>query len=358
MIEARKSWGYGIRLGTAVFHILRFAASAEEARQMEASFPIGDVGDFSGVGYPGGFWADEHGAFITESRQDPQITRTAGMLGETDFLFANNSALSRAAEAADWLQANRQNWDWDANAGWFPKTLSFGTGMSAIGQEAQIQSLFAYIYLNSFGRNRYSFQQLNAGLGRVDADFMLSLYRTAGTIPAGDWKTIAKKWRATGEWGDYASGHASNALVTIMQPERGNMGRYALCVGTARRGLPPHSPSGATPIYGETNTFWELRLGATPAELAGSTRQTAQADVQHAQENLAQLKNDDRACASLQALLGSAQDELTNGEASYAAAQTSNEVETWAKAIRAYTRAQVRARQVWQALTPIAETSL
>ena len=143
-----------------------------------------------------------------------------------------------------------------------------------------------------------------------------------------------------------------------MQPERGNNGRYALCVGTARRGLPPHSPNGATPIFGETNAFWELRPGTSPSELAVSSRQTAQHDVQRAQESLAQLNDADPAFTCLQILLGSAQYELINGEASYAAAQTSNEVETWAKAIRAYTRAQVRDRQVRQALSPITDTSL
>lgn len=344
MVEARQRWGYGIRLGTAVFHILRFARTTDEARQMEASFPIGDVGDFSGVGYPGGFWADENGAFITESRQEPEIIRTAGQMGETDFLFANNSALSREAEAAGWLQANRQNWDWDEHAGWFPKKLSFGTGLSAIGQEAQIQSLFAYIYLNSFGRNRYSYEKLNAAVGQVDADFMFRLYRTPGTLPSGDWKTASRNWRATGAWGDYASGHASNALVTIMQPARGESGTYVLCVGAAKRGLPPHSPSGATPIYGETNTFWELRLAASPSALTAAARQTAQQEVEQARERLAQLKDTDPAYTHLKSIL-----EMAESELAWPLPQD-GEVTACAKATRAYTRAQVRARQVQDAL--------
>lgn len=344
MVEARQRWGYGIRLGTAVFHILRFAANAEEARQMEASFPIGDVGDFSGVGYPGGFWADQNGAFITESRLDPEIIRTAGQMGETDFLFANNSALSREAGAAGWLQTNRQNWGWDEHAGWYPKKLSFGTGMSAIGQEAQTQSLFAYIYLNSFGRNRYSFEQLNAACGQVDAEFMYRLYRTAGTIPPGDWKKIASKWRATGEWGEYASGHASNALVTVMQPERGDRGCYALCVGAAKRGLPPHSPSGATPIYGETNTFWQLRLASSPAALTAAARQTALQDLAEARARFEQLNTQDPAYVYLKPLF-----EMAESELSWPLPRN-EDVAACAKAVRAYTRAQVRVRQVQAAL--------
>ena len=344
MIEAQQRWGYGIRLGTAVFHILRFARSAEEARQMEASFPIGDVGDFSGVGYPGGFWADEQGGFVTESRQEPEIVRTAGQMGETDFLLANNSALSRAAEAAGWLQSNRHNWGWDEHAGWYPKTLSFGTGLSAVGQEAQTQSLFAYIYLNSFGRNRYAFEQLNAGLGQIDADFMRRLYCTAGSLPEGDWKRITQQWRKTGAWGEYASGHASNALVAVMQPERGEGGRYALCVGTAKRGLPPHSPTGATPIYGETNAFWEVRLASSPSALTAAARQTAEQDAAAARARLEKMNPQDAASARLQALLDAAEADLSQPM------PVDGEAADYARAVRAYTRAQVRTRQIVDAL--------
>jgi|GEM_PF-5334679 len=87
---------------------------------------------------------------------------------------------------------------------------------------------------------------------------------TAGTIPSGDWKSIARKWRATGEWGEYASRHASNALVTIMQPERGDAGRYILCVGAAH--------------------------------------QTAQQDLAEASATLEQLNSQDPACAYLKSL--------------------------------------------------------
>jgi hypothetical protein len=62
---------------------------------------------------------------------------------------------------------------------------------------------------------------------------------TAGTIPSGDWKSIARKWRATGEWGEYASRYASNGLVTIMQPDRGDAGHYILGAGM------PDCPNGS-----------------------------------------------------------------------------------------------------------------
>ena len=79
-------------MGTAVFHILRFANSAKEALEMELSFPIGDVGS-GGFGTLGGFWADSSYGYILDSRKDPVIVREAGVMGETDFLYATNSPL-------------------------------------------------------------------------------------------------------------------------------------------------------------------------------------------------------------------------------------------------------------------------
>ena len=159
----------------------------------------------------------------------------------------------------------------------------------------------------------------------------------------------------TGEWGEYSIGHASNALVAIMKPDNGSEGYYALCVGTAARGLAPLTPTRAAPIYGETNAFWEVRLADSPVGVAAAARQRAQEYIQQAVSQVSKLKTTDAAFAPLKELLDLAQSELHKGLTHEDAAKSStgNEgVYEWARATRSFTRAQVRALQVCQALVP------
>jgi len=67
-----------------------------------------------------------------------------------------------------------------------------------------------------------------------------------------------------------------------MKPDDRSEGIYALCVGTAARGLAPKSPTRATPVYGETNAFWETGLADSPLSIATAARQRAQEYVEQA----------------------------------------------------------------------------
>src|SRR5262249_43021510 len=71
--EPPDTWGYGLRKGSAIFHLLRFASSAKEARQLELSYPVGDVGTF--MGSVGGFWADRTYGYVPERRTPPVVVR-------------------------------------------------------------------------------------------------------------------------------------------------------------------------------------------------------------------------------------------------------------------------------------------
>lgn len=101
MIEPKKYWGYGIHRGTSVFHILRFANSAREAYNMELSWPVGDIG--WPMGSVGGFYADGTYGYVIESRKEPIVIRKSGLLGETSYIFANNSAMHPDAGKAGWM---------------------------------------------------------------------------------------------------------------------------------------------------------------------------------------------------------------------------------------------------------------
>jgi len=91
MIEPKDAWEYGIGKGASIFHMLRFAKSAREAREMEPTFSIGDIGRPTST--PCGFYADSTYGYVMESRKDPVIIREVSVMGETDFLYSANSAI-------------------------------------------------------------------------------------------------------------------------------------------------------------------------------------------------------------------------------------------------------------------------
>ncbi len=353
MIEPKEDWGYGIRKGVSAFHVLRFANSAKEALEMELSFPVGDVG--CPMGSAGGFYADSTYGYVLESRQNPIIIREAGVMGETDFLYANNSAMHPEAGRAGWMQPDKENWGWDPQGGWYPGKFTAFSLLNAFKMKPEERILMALrnMYKNSCGRGRYVYGAFRQAAGSVDLDFMKRLYCQSGSWPPGTLKEIRERYNRTGEWGEYSIGHATNALVAVMKPDNGSAGIYALCVGTAARGLAPNSPTRATPIYGETNAFWEIRLADSPVGVAAAARQRAQENIQQAVSQVSRLNTTAAAFAPLKELLDLAQSELNIGLTHEDAAKsaTGNKgVNEWARATRSFTRAQVRALQVCQAL--------
>ncbi|NIS81085.1 MAG: hypothetical protein GTO14_12950 [Anaerolineales bacterium] len=343
MIEPQKYWGYGLRRTTSILHILRFASSAKEAREMELSYPIGDVGLDSGT--VGGFYADSTYGYVLESRKDPVLIREAGLMGETDFLYSANSALHPEAKQAKWMQERAKNWRWHKNGGWYPDKFSFF-------------NRYNMIYYGSNLRSRYFFDILNQGLHRIDFEYIKMIYRKSGVMPSGAWKKNASAWRKTGKWGEISGANASNGTIGIMKPDNGDQGRYAFCVGPGTRGIGPTSPYFASfnPVYGETNTFWELRLASSPEEVTDHSWKKAAEDIQEASEKLGELvANEDAAYQPLKDLLNRAEREFKTGEQfrDSAAKNTGEDaIYVLARATRAFTRAQVRARQVSNALFP------
>jgi hypothetical protein len=357
MVEPKEHWGYGLRRGTSVFHTLRFANSAREAQQLELSYPVGDVG--RAMGSVGGFYADNSSAYVAESRKDPVVVRQAGVMGETDFLYANNSALHPDSGQAGWMQARPENWLWDPHGGWHPARLVVPELFARPGRgdaSDRIASLLAYMYHNSCERSRYAHDVMHRAAGHVDLEYMKMIYRQSGTVPPGPWAEVAATYKNTGRWGVCSIGHAGNALVAVMKPDDGDQGIYALCAGTAARGLTPNVPNpSGSPLYGETNAFWELKLADSPAAVAAYAGQKAGEYLEKAREAVAELVFSEVAYEPLRALLDLAQREFKDGrdhEGTARAAPERDSVYEWARATRAYTRAQVRALQVCQSLFP------
>jgi hypothetical protein len=344
MVEPKKDWGYGIRMGAAVFHILRFANSAREAQQMELSLPVGDVGS-GGFGSLGGFWADSEYGYIIDSRKDPIVIHEAGDCGETDFLYAANHPLHRESGQAPWMQADKDAWHYDAHGGWYADYRPIKK--IGIDEEVIIQSL-GNGFIGSRHRSLYLFNILDRAVGKIDFEYMKMVNRQGCTLPAETWKESVAHFKKTGQWTNVTTGHASNADVVVTKPDHGDQGLYALCVGTAKRGLAPCMPTWCSPIFNETNAYWEVQLASSPEEVTKCARQKASEYIDQACSLFTDLDPHDPAYKPLESILAIAEEEFNLGNLVEAADNI--EASHWAKATRAYTRAQVRALQVTQAL--------
>lgn len=345
-LEPRESWGYGIRRAASVIHALRFCDTAREVQQLELSWPIGDVG-FGDQNTVGGFWADDGYGYVCEGRREPLAIREAGMLGETDFLFANNSVAHPRAIESEWLAKEKELWVWDEHGGWRPKVAtgmkkSLGLFLAFASGKLSTSELLSrglrYAYTNSCARNRFLFEQMDERRGRVDLEAMKEVYRTGGTIPEGSWRKVSKDYVDHGAWGKVSSAHASNAMTVVTKPGEG---RYCLCTGPARRGLAPMMPNAAIVIRGETNAFWELRLGREPAAMVREAGALARALAIRARE-----EQERRGATALTELLNASEAELAAGDA----VSLEGPPAALSRALRHFTRAQVRAQQVLQAL--------
>jgi hypothetical protein len=168
-VEPKDTWGYGIRRAASVFHIMRFANSAREAREMEAAFPIGDIG-LGDPGTAGGFYADDEYGYVFESRARPELLREAGVMGETDFLYATNAPMHPGIARAPWRADSSGEWSFDEHAGWFPPSapgkINFKTFLMSFKQPHMIG--IEWSAYNSFYRNRSMYEILNRGVGSID----------------------------------------------------------------------------------------------------------------------------------------------------------------------------------------------
>jgi hypothetical protein len=347
-VEPKDTWGYGIRRAASVFHIMRFANSAREAREMEAAFPIGDIG-LGDPGTAGGFYADDDYGYVSESRAEPVLLREAGLMGETDFLYATNAPIHPDIAKAPWRADSSGAWTFDEHAGWFPPSapgkINFKTFLMSFKQPHMIG--IEWSAYNSFYRNRSMYDILNRGVGDIDMAYMKMMYRRSGTLPEGGQKEIVAAY-SKGEWGEIPASNSANATVTIMKPSDGI---FAHCVGPARRGLTPLSAKlFAHPMYHETNAFWELELEDNPDAMVAYARDRAADYIDEAATLFAELDRQDPAYGPVEAFLAAARSELEAGDA--ARAEAANDAAGLARLVRAYTRSQVRARQVINALVP------
>ena len=357
-LEPRSEWGHGLRRTPSVWHILRSCRTAREARDQEEAWPIGDVGrgDQATVG---GFYADDDYGYVIEGRRQPRAIREAGLLGERDFLYANNSVMHPDAILSEWMQlADPRGWTWDREGGHRPRdprgvTKSLGMMFRWFSGRMSMDTMLAqgmmFAYWNSWNRNVFLRRMADRHHGQLDVATLQAIYRTPGTMPEGatsprGWAAAKRAYTRTGRWGTISVAHASNAFVAVMEPSRGS---YSLCTGPARRGAPPMSPDFGMVVRGETNAFWDLELAESPAELASRAVALAR-DLERAGERAVTDRTLSPPCRDR------LDDWLQEARGSIAAAEsiTSEGPLALGRRVRHACRAQVRARQVIDRLDP------
>lgn len=320
--EPRASWGYGVSRGASVMHAMRYANSARDALDMELALPVGDAGRL--LGSAGGFYVDSQFGYVLEDRTPgrPVVRDRTFTNGGADFefLYATNNIQSPELKGAFCPPAG--GYDFSVEAGWYTDRPESPTD---VGAGISTRQLWA----NSSGpRNRFLHHRLVSSSGSVTAEMLRDLFREGPDLGAG----------APAE---APVGHRGNAFVAFGTP---SLGRYSAAVGMiAPRWTGPNHGHGFF-YYGETGTYWDVVLDQSPAALVDGARASAMRDIDRAGRLLAESRHTLADAASLDALLAEARAEYSAGTAPAKAAPT--RIANLARSCRAFTRAQVRARQV------------
>ena len=322
--------GYTVPRGFANMHILRFANSAREAAEMHLAYPKAvNCKD-------GNFFADTSGdAMVIESRNPPVIRRT-GDLGEVDFLYHTNNYLARA-------NGDERERDYIPHAGWLSKELK---GLEEMDLTAW-----------SVSRNLFMWNMLHNYQGEVDLEFATMMYRFPSTIALPTLEAADEAYRLErGRTYHAHIGSLDNSLIGIALPDAGDNGRYFVCSGPATRDTGPAMPTLHNYGPGQTYSFYELQLAENPTAVAQAALLRAQTDLYYA--NTAMGKLNFLEAGPLEAAFDKAKTEYfkghyyLNGVLSGRVTRDRESLYDLARATRAYTRCQVYAKQVCEAIDP------
>lgn len=350
--EPVEQWGYGVRRGPATFHILQNCSTAVEAREAHKRFPVGDSG--ISLGTVGGMFADARYGFSMEARAGAPAEwkpilreHSYDVYGTAfDFLYANNNAMDPAS--AHLNVPPPEGYRYTVAGGWFTRSWE------QINAEPGPKAFRRLNTRNSEGRNRYAYRMMMEGYGRVDIDYMTMVYRQSGEMPPGTLDEIQRLWQSDTPWNS-STAHRANAFTAIMNPRAGEDGAYFGCVGPANRAVQPRGPEHGYYYFDETNAFSELRLRKSPTAVLQAGISTAADDIQQARQLSAGIGKGHAGAAQFSAWLDEAESQLRNATtlaAERAPQDHDAALAQISRALRCATRAQVRARQVAEAIAP------
>ena len=327
--KPKEKWTEGVPEGVANLHTLRFANHAAEAKEMQLSYPSGD-------GFAGGFWADIQGnAYVIESRENPRAVRRPGDYDERDFIYSTNNALCK--ELGHCQNPPPQGNQYIRQGGWL------GTGAT----------------ISSVPRNLGLWNMLHRYHGQVDLDFVKMVSRFSGNAPAyptleeadrAYYKTQGKDW-------DNKMCNLENGVVGIMLPDNGPGGLYYVASGCPARIAYPLLPYGHYYRIEPVFSYYQLKLASNPQQTVKAAKDRAQYELYYANQELRKLSYADCAYAPLDKIFNKAATEWHKAlyyedHVQGNRAKETQAVYLWAKALRAYTRCQALAKEVYNALLP------
>jgi len=297
-----EDYDFGIPILFAYHHLMRFASSADEAKDLFVAMKLfycvsAHMADVSGR------------AFVVEKSAAGYAVRKPGDFGEDDFLYATNNFLT------DFTSPSGEFFE---HAGWGQSTAS-----------------------SSVSRNLVLWNMFSNYQGAVDLDFAKMTWRFPGLLPPLDpstsWTTMIGRWM--------------NVRVGIVVLEREQEPTLHLCTGPAGTVIQPRP--GYRLIDG-THTFYEIRLSDTPCVVTEAAKRKAAQLLDEAYGNLMYLTVDDPQYAAIHGIYSKATSEYYSGIASLNEAKLvsgSAALNDFARATTSFTRAQAHSLQICNLLS-------
>ncbi len=302
---------YGLSWSCSLTHIVRFANSAFEARDMLLPWQINIPENFHFVDVDGE-------ACVVEKTAAVQSVREPGDFGENDFMYSTNNYLNKEMMPT--------------------KEGGFIKQHGGYGAYAAPRNLMLWDMLHNYH-------------GHIDVEFMKMMLRFPGDAPPNP---------PEGGW-DAKVCRPSNSWVSVLLPDDGDEGVAYICTGPAGRVIHSSTASNGEemrssyPYIKGTHTFYELRLAANPEKVTESAQKAASSKIASAYKMLMYLNFTDAGYAALDDLYSLANAEYYRGKVFFNRARlaSGNDVLYYlAKAATSFTRSQAHALQVYEALVP------
>ena len=302
---------YGLSWSCSLTHIVRFANSANEARDMLLPWQINIPENFHFVDVNGG-------AYVVEKTAAVQSVRKSGDFGERDFLYSTNNYLNKEMMPT--------------------KKGGFIKQHGGYGAYAAPRNLMLWDMLHNYHSH-------------IDVEFMKMMLRFPGDAPPNP---------PEGGW-DAKVCRPSNSWVSVLLPDDGDEGVAYICTGPAGRVIHSSTASNGEkmrssyPYIKGTHTFYKLTLAANPKDAVKAAQKAAGVNIAAAYKKLMYLNFTDTGYAVLDELYSQANAEYYQGKINFNKALLASGNEYFyhlAKAATAFTKSQAHAQQVYEALVP------
>lgn len=314
---------FGLPFHTALHHMMRFAGSAEEAKDMLLSWKIAEctswmISDVSG------------NAYVVEMTAAVKSVRNPGDYGEQDFIYCTNNYFQETMRNAI------QGVEFIDHAGW----LAEHSGKSSVSRNKELWTMFS----------RYH--------GTIDLDFAKMMWRFPGDPPPypRDEEFMKTYRESRGQNWNPKICNLLNASVGIVIPDQGDKGTMFICTGPAGKIAYPSAPRDGAHFQIEgTHSFYELTLASTPAEVVDKAWSAVYKSLFDLNRKFMQLKTTDTKHMALNDLFILAKTEYYQGinwRNKSRLAEGHEILRDLALAATAFTRSQAHARQCLNALIP------